>query len=317
MVSWGTNPAMTKVSDTIPTLADVKMKHERKALESALQYMGLKEGKQIEDIEIQHVFIGSCTNSRIEDLRAAAEVAKGKKVHPSCSCNSCSRFTTSEKDKLKKKGLDKIFIEAGFEWRDAGCSMCLSMNNDVVPAGEHCASTSNRNFEGRQGAGARTHLVSPAMAANAAIYGKFVDIRKTSAIVTDKGEIFMSGLLQHYTGKAVALNRVNVDTDQIIPKQFLKRIEKTGFGQFLFYDWRYHEEGKLNPDFELNQPENQGASILVADENFGCGSSREHAPWSLLDYGFKIVIAPSFADIFNQNCLKNGMLPIELERRKS
>jgi 3-isopropylmalate/(R)-2-methylmalate dehydratase small subunit len=125
----------------------------------------------------------------------------------------------------------------------------------------------------------------------------------------------MSGFKTH-TGKAVALDRVNVDTDQIIPKQFLKRIEKTGFGQFLFYGWRYLEEGKLNPDFELNQPENQNASILVANENFGCGSSREHAPWALQDYGFKVIIAPSFADIFYQNCLKNGVLPIKLEKEK-
>ncbi|KAB2338748.1 3-isopropylmalate dehydratase small subunit [Cytobacillus depressus] len=115
------------------------------------------------------------------------------------------------------------------------------------------------------------------------------------------------------TGKAVALDRANVDTDQIIPKQFLKRIEKTGFGQFLFYDWRFTKEGEPNPEFELNQLENQGASILIANENFGCGSSREHAPWALLDYGFQAVIAPSFADIFHQNCLKNGMLPIELK----
>jgi 3-isopropylmalate/(R)-2-methylmalate dehydratase small subunit len=125
----------------------------------------------------------------------------------------------------------------------------------------------------------------------------------------------MSGF-KTLTGKAVALDRVNVDTDQIIPKQFLKRIEKTGFGQFLFYGWRYLEEGKLNPEFELNQSENQGASILVANENFGCGSSREHAPWALQDYGFKAIIAPSFADIFYQNCLKNGVLPIRLEKEK-
>jgi 3-isopropylmalate/(R)-2-methylmalate dehydratase small subunit len=125
----------------------------------------------------------------------------------------------------------------------------------------------------------------------------------------------MSGF-KTLTGKTVALDRVNVDTDQIIPKQFLKRIEKTGFGQFLFYGWRYLEEGKLNPEFELNQPENQNASILVANENFGCGSSREHAPWALQDYGFKVIIAPSFADIFYQNCLKNGVLPIKLEKEK-
>ncbi|MCM3704475.1 MULTISPECIES: 3-isopropylmalate dehydratase small subunit [Cytobacillus] len=113
-------------------------------------------------------------------------------------------------------------------------------------------------------------------------------------------------------GKAAAMDRANVDTDQIIPKQFLKRIEKTGFGKYLFYDWRYTKEGLPNPAFELNKMENQGASILIANENFGCGSSREHAPWALGDYGFKVIIAPSFADIFHQNCLKNGLLPITL-----
>ena len=178
MVSWGTNPSMTaKVSDSIPTLEDCKTETERKALENALQYMGLKAGQKIEDIQIQHVFIGSCTNSRIEDLRAAAIVAKGKKVSPAVRALVVPG-SQQVKKQAEQEGLDKVFIEAGFEWRDAGCSMCLSMNNDVVPAGEHCASTSNRNFEGRQGTGARTHLVSPEMAANAAIYGKFVDVRK-------------------------------------------------------------------------------------------------------------------------------------------
>lgn len=114
-------------------------------------------------------------------------------------------------------------------------------------------------------------------------------------------------------GKAIALDRANVDTDQIIPKQFLKRIEKTGFGRYLFYDWRYTKEGELNLHFELNLPENQSASILITNENFGCGSSREHAPWALSDYGFKVIIAPSFADIFHQNCLKNGILPVILQ----
>ncbi len=121
----------------------------------------------------------------------------------------------------------------------------------------------------------------------------------------------MEPLVTH-TGIAAVLDRVNVDTDQIIPKQFLKRIERTGFGKFLFYDWRYNEDGTDNPDFELNQERYKGASILLAGPNFGCGSSREHAPWSLSDYGFKVIIAPSFADIFYSNCFKNAMLPIKL-----
>ena len=121
----------------------------------------------------------------------------------------------------------------------------------------------------------------------------------------------MNSFTQH-TGLVVALDRANVDTDQIIPKQFLKRIERTGFGEFLFYDWRYLTDGSLNSNFILNHPRYQGASILVAAKNFGCGSSREHAPWALAEYGFRVVIAPSFADIFANNCFKNGMLPITL-----
>lgn len=112
------------------------------------------------------------------------------------------------------------------------------------------------------------------------------------------------------------LDRVNVDTDQIIPKQFLKRIERTGFGQFLFYGWRFNEDGSENESFVLNNPLYKGSTILLANENFGCGSSREHAPWALLDYGFKVVIAPSFADIFYNNCVKNGILPIRLEEKE-
>lgn len=119
-----------------------------------------------------------------------------------------------------------------------------------------------------------------------------------------------------HTGLVVAMDRANVDTDQIIPKQFLKRIERTGFGQFLFWDWRADENGKENPDFELNKPEAKGASILLARRNFGSGSSREHAPWALEDYGFRVIVAPSFADIFYNNCFKNGMLPIVLSEEK-
>ena len=117
-------------------------------------------------------------------------------------------------------------------------------------------------------------------------------------------------------GLVATLDRVNVDTDQIIPKQFLKRIERTGFGEFLFYDWRLNKDGSLDSEFELNRPEYKGASILLTRANFGCGSSREHAPWSLLDYGFRSIIAPSFADIFYNNCFKNGMLPIQLSEEK-
>ena len=118
------------------------------------------------------------------------------------------------------------------------------------------------------------------------------------------------------TGKVATLDRANVDTDQIIPKQFLKRIERSGFGRFLFYDWRFLEDGSLDPRFELNQSRFRGATVLLTGSNFGCGSSREHAPWSLLDYGFRTIIAPSFSDIFYNNCFKNGMLPIRLSQQQ-
>ncbi len=116
-----------------------------------------------------------------------------------------------------------------------------------------------------------------------------------------------------HTGLVVPMDRSNVDTDQIIPKQFLKRVERTGFGEFLFFDWRYLDDGSKNPEFVLNRPQYAGASILLARRNFGCGSSREHAPWALEDYGFRAILAPSFADIFFNNCFKNGLLPIKLD----
>ncbi|MYL35114.1 3-isopropylmalate dehydratase small subunit [Pontibacillus yanchengensis] len=123
--------------------------------------------------------------------------------------------------------------------------------------------------------------------------------------------------IQQHTGKVYPLNRANVDTDQIIPKQFLKRIERQGFGQFLFYNWRYYEDGTAKEDFSLNEEKYQDATILVAGENFGCGSSREHAPWALEDFGFRVIIAPSFADIFYNNCVKNGILPVTLSEEQT
>ncbi len=178
IITWGTNPSMgTGVSGHVPTQADYKDESDKAALQKALDYMGLVEGQPLTSIDIQHVFIGSCTNSRISDLRAAADVIKGRKVHGDVTAIVVPGSHTTKKQ-AEAEGLDKVFIDAGFEWRESGCSMCLAMNDDVVPAGERCASTSNRNFEGRQGAGSRTHLVSPPMAAAAAIAGHFVDVRE-------------------------------------------------------------------------------------------------------------------------------------------
>ncbi|EES72109.1 3-isopropylmalate dehydratase, large subunit [Paenibacillus sp. oral taxon 786 str. D14] len=177
-VTWGTSPGMgTGINGVVPNPADFANENERKAAEKALEYMGLTPGTPMTDIAIDYVFIGSCTNGRIEDLRAAAEIAKGYKVSDKVTAIVVPG-SGRVKLQAEKEGLDKIFKEAGFEWRDAGCSMCLAMNPDVLQPGQRCASTSNRNFEGRQGRGGRTHLVSPAMAAAAAIKGHFVDVRE-------------------------------------------------------------------------------------------------------------------------------------------
>ena len=177
IVTWGTSPEnVVSVTGTVPRVEDGETEGKRNSIARALDYMGLKGGEKITDIAIQRAFIGSCTNGRIEDLRAAAAVAKGRKVHPSVNALVVPG-SGLVKAQAEAEGLDKIFIEAGFEWREPGCSMCLAMNPDKLLPGERCASTSNRNFEGRQGFKGRTHLVSPAMAAAAAIAGKFVDIR--------------------------------------------------------------------------------------------------------------------------------------------
>ncbi len=176
-VSWGTNPEMTTdVTGQVPGPVDFEDPEDKKAASEALDYMGLKAGTNIEDIKLDHIFIGSCTNGRIEDLRAAASVVKGKKIDRNLK-GLVVPGSMLVKKQAEEEGLDKIFKEAGFEWRNAGCSMCLAMNADKLKPKERCASTSNRNFEGRQGAGSRTHLVSPLSAAAAAIEGHFVDVR--------------------------------------------------------------------------------------------------------------------------------------------
>lgn len=177
-VSWGTSPEMVvAISQTVPTLNDACDDVQKNDWNRAYQYMGLTAGQALGDIKLDRVFIGSCTNSRIEDIRAAADVVKGRKVADSIKQAMIVPGSGLVKKQAEEEGLDKIFINAGFEWREPGCSMCLAMNADKLQAGEHCASTSNRNFEGRQGNGGRTHLVSPAMAAAAAIAGHFVDVR--------------------------------------------------------------------------------------------------------------------------------------------
>jgi 3-isopropylmalate/(R)-2-methylmalate dehydratase large subunit len=180
-VTWGTNPEMVvSVTDRVPDPAAFADPDKRLAAERALTYMGLVPGTAMQDIRVDRVFIGSCTNARIEDLRAAATVVAGKRVHPSVRALVVPGSATVKR-LAEEEGLDRVFRDAGFEWRRAGCSMCLGMNPDVLAAGERCASTSNRNFEGRQGRGGRTHLVSPQLAAATAIAGHFVDPRELAA----------------------------------------------------------------------------------------------------------------------------------------
>jgi 3-isopropylmalate/(R)-2-methylmalate dehydratase large subunit len=181
-VSWGTNPGETApVSESVPDPAAEADPIKRARMERSLAYMGLKPGLPLEDIAIDRVFIGSCTNGRIEDLRMAAQILKGNHVSPTVSAIAVPGSATV-KLQAESEGLDQIFKAAGFEWRESGCSMCVAMNDDRLKPGERCASTSNRNFEGRQGLGGRTHLMSPAMAAAAAIAGHLVDVRMIGSV---------------------------------------------------------------------------------------------------------------------------------------
>lgn len=359
-VSWGTSPQdVVPITGVVPSPSDFADADKRKSAERALEYMGLKPGTPMQDIELDKVFIGSCTNSRIEDLRAAAQVVEGKKVAPNIKRAMVVPGSGLIKERAELEGLDKIFIDAGFEWREAGCSMCLGMNPDILSPRERCASTSNRNFEGRQGALGRTHLMSPVMAAAAAVVGKLADVRNIANEKTTPrkasprldvaptiedidseeeldrimdipqdsqphadgvGTKAANGLAKFTTlrGVAAPMDKSNVDTDAIIPKQFLKTIKRTGLGRALFHPLRYNEDGTENKNFVLNQDPYRTAKILVVlGPNFGCGSSREHAPWALLDFGIKCIIARSYADIFFNNTFKNGMLPIIISDEKA
>ena len=178
MVTWGTSPQdVVEVTGAIPDPKKEKNEEKKRSMERSLSYMGLDPNTRITDIKIDRIFIGSCTNGRINDLREAAKIVKGKKIanHVNAMVVPGSGLV---KEQAEQEGIDKIFIESGFEWREPGCSMCLAMNADKLNPKERCASTSNRNFEGRQGRGGRTHLVSPAMAAAAALEGRFTDVRK-------------------------------------------------------------------------------------------------------------------------------------------
>lgn len=350
-VTWGTSPQdVVPITGCVPDPAEQPDATRRAAMERALNYMGLEAGTRMEDVKIDKVFIGSCTNSRIEDLREAAKVACGRKVAEGVSAMVVPG-SGLVKMQAEAENLHEIFIESGFEWREAGCSMCLGMNPDQLAPGERCASTSNRNFEGRQGRGGRTHLVSPAMAAAAAVTGSLTDVRTlldsnalpnahmdgkqfatqfgsvtappAPTIQLDSSNSESAGMtpFTKLSGVAAPLPMANIDTDMIIPKQFLKTIKRSGLGVGAFYELRYIEDGTgfsrdEKPDFVLNQLAYKSAVILITGENFGCGSSREHAPWAILDMGIRCLISTSFADIFFNNCMKNGMVPIKLTQEQ-
>ena len=328
-VTWGTSPQdVVPITGIVPDPSTMTDPGKRASAERSLAYMGLQPNTRMEDIPIDKVFIGSCTNSRIEDLRSAAKVVLAAGPDARIAPNIHAMIVPGSgiiKRHAEAEGLDAIFKRAGFDWREAGCSMCLGMNPDQLAPGERCASTSNRNFEGRQGAGGRTHLLSPAMAAAAALTGKLTDVRRflgaklntettgvADAKVINALELLddavvpppapaqsakqepssyhvpptasSSGMPKFTIVKGIAapLHTENVDTDMIIPKQFLKTLKRTGLADALFYALRNDPKTGELTDFVLNRSPYDRAKIMVSTgKNFGCGSSREHAPWSL------------------------------------
>lgn len=333
-VTWGTSPQdVLPITGSVPDPAKASNPIHKAHIERCLVYMGLTPNTRMEDIKVDKVFIGSCTNSRIEDIRSAANIVLAAGQDAKVADGVHAMVVPGSglvKQQAEAEGLDVILKRAGFDWREAGCSMCLGMNPDQLKPGERCASTSNRNFEGRQGAGGRTHLLSPAMAAAAALTGKLTDVRRflgkneasttggkaaikvtspfdyltdpvlpppaaqghqaSSAGAVGRGEVAAStepdsseGIrFTKLKGIAAPLAMENVDTDMIIPKQFLKTLKRTGLGQHLFHTLRKDPATGALTDFVLNRPPYDKAVILVCSgANFGCGSSREHAPWSL------------------------------------
>jgi 3-isopropylmalate dehydratase len=345
-LTWGTSPQDTvSITGSVPDPEEAKDEIRKNGMRRSLEYMGLQPGVRMEEVKIDKAFLGSCTNGRIEDLRSAARVILSAGKDAKVADGIYAMVVPGSglvKQQAEAEGIDVVFKKAGFDWREAGCSMCLGMNPDQLSPQERCASTSNRNFEGRQGQGGRTHLMSPAMVAAAAMTGYLTDVRKFMGDqVSERPEIKVTSVFDYFdepvpaptpipretkivdpnakplpestdpaaaglpkfnvlTGIAAPMSTNNIDTDMIIPKQFLKTLERTGLGKFAFFEHRYDQETKReNPDFVLNQEPFRHAKILVCTgANFGCGSSREHAPWAINDFGIRCVAAQSFADIF-------------------
>ncbi|KAI4262188.1 MAG: hypothetical protein L6R42_002629 [Xanthoria sp. 1 TBL-2021] len=329
-VTWWTSPEqVAPITGVVPSPEDFEDPVKRESCSQALKYMDLQPGVQITTIPVDKVFIGSCTNARLEDFRAAARILKGKRISPGLKVALVVPGSGAVKRAAEKEGLDVVFKNSGFQWREAGCSLCVGLNEDALLPFERCASTSNRNFESRQGTLGRTHLVSPVVAAATAIKGtlsgpsldevpnlagyddlgyssgseesqdrsesensedEIVDSHAPPKRVLPVASVRYTALVK---GTIAVIERSNIDTDCNFPKQFCTTTERTGLGHALFHNLRY------NPD--------------ATGPNFGCGSSREHAVWALQDFGFQCILAPSFADIFYNNAFKNGLLLIKID----
>lgn len=343
IVTWGTSPEQViPISGVVPHPEDFDDESKQESCRRALEYMALEPGTKMTEITIDKVFIGFCTNARLEDLRSAASILRGRRISPSLKRALAVPGSGMVKRQAESEGLDQVFKAAGFEWREPGCSLCIGLNEDQLDPYERSASTSNRNFENRQGTAGRTHLMSPAMAAAAAIKGKLADAREFARerseplvpmsypeqLDEDSGfdepdEEFesidaeaeedtdaASKPFRTVEGYVAPLDRANVDTDCILPKQFCTTVLRSGLRNGLFHNLRWRPDGTVDHSFILNQePYDRASVLLCTGPNFGCGSSREHAVWALLNFGIRCVLAPSFADIFYNNSFKNSLLP--------
>ena len=278
-ITWGTDPSQVLgISGRVPDPVAVEPSR-RAAIESALAYMGLRPGMALAGLPVDRVFIGSCTNSRLPDLQAAADVVRGRRVAAGVIAMVVPG-STSVKRAAEAAGLDRVFRAAGFFWGESGCSMCAGGNGDRGEPGERCVSTTNRNFEHRQGPKVRTHLVSPETAAATAVAGRIADVRLLSR--ADVMQPFTT-----HTGIAVPLLADDINTDQIAPVQAMRQL-KPDYKALLFMRARRRDDGSEDPDFVLNRPQFRNAGILVTGHNFGAGSSREAAVWGMLANNIRV-----------------------------